>query len=93
MLRLTTASVWKTGSESSVSEMGAWRSLHIIPGGLLSILATESYDIPTIPWLMEIPASVLLPQAGWPTASLHRLKRGGECGRSQLLEEVQRKKS
>lgn len=61
MRQLITASVRKAGSESSVSEMGAWRSHHIVPGGLPSILATESYDIPTIPWLMEIPASVLLP--------------------------------
>lgn len=74
--QLTTASVWKTGSGSSVSEVGAWRSLHIIPGGLLSILATKSYDIPTIPWLMEIPASVLLPQAGLAHSQSAQIEEG-----------------
>lgn len=59
-----------------MSEVGAWRSLHIIPGGLLSILATKSYDIPTIPWLMEIPASVLLPQAGLAHSQSAQIEEG-----------------
>lgn len=78
---------------ASVSGMGAWRSLHIIPGGLPSILATKSYGIPINPLLMEIPASILLPRAGLANSQSAQIEEGWRYGRSQLLEEVQREKS
>lgn len=83
-----------SGKQStSVSGVGAWRSLHIVPGGLPSILATKSHGIPTNPWLMEIPASILLPQAGLAHSQSAQIEEGWWCGRSQLLEEAQREKS